>query len=46
MAANSTMRQYRTIAMIVAVVVGLWLAFKLFHAIGGSGNVAPDPEYL
>jgi hypothetical protein len=38
MAANSTLRQYRTIAYIVAVFVGFWLILKLWHATGGSAK--------
>ncbi|CAK9782725.1 unnamed protein product [Cutaneotrichosporon oleaginosum] len=42
-AASSTLRQYRTIAWIVGVVVALWLVLKLWH-IGGGGS-AQTGEY-
>lgn len=37
MAASSTLRQYRTIAYIVAALVGMWLLLKLWHGVGGGG---------
>ncbi|GMK57814.1 hypothetical protein CspeluHIS016_0406480 [Cutaneotrichosporon spelunceum] len=41
-AANSTLRQYRTIAYIVAGVVTLWLLFKLWHLGGGGSSQAGE----
>jgi hypothetical protein len=42
MAASSTLRQYRTIAYIVAALVGMWILLKLWHGVGGgSGSVDP-----
>ncbi|WWC86949.1 uncharacterized protein L201_001830 [Kwoniella dendrophila CBS 6074] len=48
MASTSTLRQYRTIAYIVGVIVVLWLIMKLWRS--GSGSVPSphtglEPEY-
>lgn len=40
MAANSTLRQYRTIAYVVAGVVFIWLLFKVWP----SGSAPPPIE--
>ena len=41
MAASSTLRQYRTIAYIVAALVGFWLLLKLWHGVGGGSTIDP-----
>lgn len=43
MAASSTLRQYRTIAYIVAALVGMWLLLKLWHGVGGGSGGGLDP---